>query len=230
MSLPKPYYEDSMVTIYHGECREIFPMLPRGLVVSDPPYNVGYHYDGYADDLSDLEYHEMLRMVCPPPCVLIHYAEDLCAIAFTLHKIPDKMVAWVYPSNTARQWRGVAWWGCKPDFTKDGQDYRNPTDKRIAERIANGERARLYDWWEIDQVKNIGAEKTDHPCQIPLSLMLRIIGITSAELIIDPFLGSGTTLRAAKDAGRKAIGIERNERYCEIAAKRMGQEVFTFAP
>jgi DNA modification methylase len=170
-------------------------------------------------------YQKMLASVCRTPCVLIHYMESLCDFAFSLEELPVKVVAWVYPSNTPRQWRGIGWWGATPDFTKDGQDYKNPTDKRIAERIANGERARLYDWWEIDQVKNIGEEKTEHPCQIPLLVMARIIKITDGDLIIDPFMGSGTTLRAAKDAGRKAIGIEMDERYCEIAARRMGQEV-----
>ncbi len=230
MSLPRPFYQDSAVTIYHGDSREIIPDLPKGLVVTDPPYNVGYHYANYADKMERGNYEAMLCHVCGGRFVLIHYMEDLISLSFALEEIPAKVVAWVYPSNTARQWRGIGWWGCTPDFTKDGQDYKNPTDKRIAERISNGERARLYDWWEIDQVKNIGAEKTEHPCQIPLSVMARILKITDGELVIDPFCGSGTTLRAAKDAGRRAIGIELDERYCEIAARRMGQEVLDFTP
>ncbi len=230
MSLPKPYYQDSAVTLYHGDCRDIVPELPKGAItISDPPYNVGYHYGSYADRMEPKAYQQMLASVCRTPCVLIHYMESLCDFAFTVEELPAKVVAWVYPSNTQRQWRGIAWWGCKPDFTRDGQDYRNPEDKRIAERIANGERARLYDWWEIDQVKNVGEEKTEHPCQIPLSVMARIIKITEGDLIIDPFCGSGTTLRAAKDAGRRAIGIEFDERYCEITARRMGQEVFNLS-
>ncbi len=223
--LVSPFFRDDLVTIYHGDCREILPRLGvHGLVVTDPPYNVGYHYEGYADNLSTEEYQAMLREVCPLPCVLIHYAEDLVALSWTLEEIPEKMVAWVYPSNTARQWRGIAWWGCKPDFTKEGQDYRNPTDKRIAERIANGERARLYDWWELDQVKNVGEEKTEHPCQIPLAVMRRILKITDCKLVIDPFAGSGTTLLAAKQLGIPAIGIERNENYCRIAAQRCASD------
>lgn len=223
--LVSPFFRDNLVTIYHGDCRKILPRLGvHGLVVTDPPYNVGYHYEGYADNLSTEDYQEMLRAVCPLPCVLIHYAEDLCALSWTLEEIPEKMVAWVYPSNTARQWRGIAWWGCKPDFTKEGQDYRNPTDKRIAERIANGERARLYDWWELDQVKNVGEEKTEHPCQIPLAVMRRILKITDCSLVIDPFAGSGTTLLAAKQLGIPSIGIERNENYCRIAASRVSSD------
>ena len=149
--LSSPYYQDSHVTIINADCRDVMARLPRGLVVTDPPYNIGYHYDGYKDNLTAEEYQELIRVACPSPCVLIHYAEDLCAVSWTLEEIPQKMVAWVYPSNTARQWRGIGWWGCKPDFKKDGQAYRNPNDKRIKERIARGERARRYDWWETNR-------------------------------------------------------------------------------
>lgn len=222
--LASPVYQDHLVKIYHGDSRELMPKLPRGLVVTDPPYNVGYHYEGYADNLSTEEYQDMLRAACPLPCVLIHYAEDLVALSWTLEEIPEKIVAWVYPSNTARQWRGIAWWGCKPDFDKDGQDYRNPNDKRIRARIARGERVRLYDWWEINQVKNVSNEKTEHPCQIPTDVMRRILKITDCKLVIDPFAGSGTTLVAAKQLGIPSIGIERNEKYCAIAAGRVARE------
>lgn len=223
--LASPYYKDHLCTIINADSRDVMHKLPRGLVVSDPPYNVGYHYDGYKDNLTTEEYQELIRTVCPLPCVLIHYAEDLCALSWTLEEIPEKMVAWVYPSNTARQWRGIAWWGCKPDFRKDGQPYKNPTDKRIAQRIADGKQCRLYDWWEVNQVKNVGAEKTEHPCQIPQEIMRRILKITDCKLVIDPFAGSGTTLAAAKQLGIPSIGIERNEKYCEIAARRVASEL-----
>ena len=223
--LPSPIYQDHLVKIYNGDCRELMPKMPRGLVVTDPPYNVGYHYEGYADNMETEDYQAMLREVCPLPCVILHYAEDLCAMAWTLEELPEKMVAWVYPSNTARQWRGIAWWGCKPDFTKDGQAYKNPNDKRIAERIAAGKQCRLYDWWEINQVKNVGEQKTEHPCQIPEEVMTRIIKITDCKLVIDPFCGSGTTLVAAKRLGIPAIGIERNLKYCQIAASRVATEM-----
>ena len=223
--LPSPIYQDHLVKIYHGDSRELMPKLPRGLVVTDPPYNVGYHYEEYADAMSEDDYMAMLKDVCPPPCVIIHYAEDLHRFGYNIGMWPEKLVAWVYPSNTARQWRGIGWWGCKPDFTRDGQAYKNPTDKRIAERIAAGKQCRLYDWWEINQVKNVGEQKTEHPCQIPEEVMTRIIKITDCKLVIDPFCGSGTTLVAAKRLGIPAIGIERNLNYCQIAASRVATEM-----
>ena len=66
---------------------------------------------------------------------------------------------------------------------------------------------------------------TPHPAPFPLALAKRAVETTPAEVVLDPFCGSGTTLRAAKDLGRRAIGIEIEERYCEIAARRLQQSV-----
>jgi DNA modification methylase len=75
----------------------------------------------------------------------------------------------------------------------------------------------------------VGLEpKPEHPSPKPLNVMRWILGCLPGETVLDPFMGSGTTLRAAKDLGRRAIGIEIEERYCEIAAKRLAQEVFDF--
>ena len=73
-------------------------------------------------------------------------------------------------------------------------------------------------------MKNVGEEKTEHPCQIPLAVMRRILKITDCKLVIDPFAGSGTTLLAAKQLGIPSIGIERNENYCRIAAQRCASD------
>lgn len=82
----------------------------------------------------------------------------------------------------------------------------------------------MYDWWEIQQVKNVSKEKTSHPCQIPLQVMLNIIMLIPNDyLIIDPFAGSGTTLLAAKILHRNFIGIEIDKSYCEIIEERLAQ-------
>ena len=224
----KPYYEDESVTLYHGDCLEVLPSLPRGLMVTDPPYNVGYHYDTYADNKSDSDYWEWLSGVVRMPLVFIHYPEALFRLARILSRVPDEIVAWVYHANTPKQWRGIGWFGIKPDLQLDGQDYQNPNDKRIRQLIALGKKARLYDWWEIEQVKNVSDEKTDHPCQIPVALMVRLLRESPHNSpVIDPFCGSGTTLEAAKRLGRKSIGIELDEKYCEIAARRLSQGALT---
>lgn len=222
----KPYYEDPSCVIYHGDAREVLPGLPEGVVVTDPPYNVGYHYDSYVDRLSADEYAVLLRETLRLPAVVLHYPEDIFEVAGILGELPQKVAAWVYNANTPRQWRMVAWFGCAPDFKKMRQPYKNLTDRRIQRLMAEGsEGTALYDWWHDDQVKNVSDEKTAHPCQIPEAVMKKIVGVTPAELIIDPFMGSGTTLRAAKDLNRRAVGVEIDERYCEIAARRLAQEV-----
>ena len=80
------------------------------------------------------------------------------------------------------------------------------------------------DWWLIEQVKNV-SKNFEHPCPVPVELVAKILAVTSEPVrVCDPFMGSGTTLVAAKAAGRRAVGIEIDERYCEIAAKRLSQE------
>ena len=91
--------------------------------------------------------------------------------------------------------------------------------------MANGHTgAPLYDWWNINQVKNVSKVKTGHPCQMPLSVMDNIMGIlptTDDTIIIDPFTGSGTTLVAAHKAGLDYVGFDIDPDYCEIARDRL---------
>jgi len=222
-----PYYADDFVTLYHGQAEDLLPL--DGLVVSDPPYNVGYHYASYRDRMADGEYLDLMALTMRSPSVLIHYPEDSFAIAARLGEVPRKVVAWVYNANTPRQWRTLTWFGAEPDLSKVSQPYKNPKDPRIAALIAEGKGRALYDWWHIDQVKNVSAEKMAHPCQVPLELMRRILLVTPSDLVIDPFAGSGTTLRAAKDIGRRAVGVEMDEAYCELIAERLSQEVLGLA-
>lgn len=198
--------------------------IPKGIVVTDPPYNQGYHYNNYRDKLSEEEYIEMLSNI-PTPCVIIHYPEE--TINLLPKAIKDKceqVVCWVYNSNTGKQSRLISWWGCKPDFTKVRQEYKNLKDKRIQKRISEGKTgAKLYDWWEINQVKNVSKEKTEHPCQIPEEVIRRIILTTAKpdDLIIDVFAGSGTTAKVAKKLGYNSLSYEIDESYCDIIRNRM---------
>ena len=193
------------------------------VIVTDPPFNVGYHYNKYKDNMNDDDYYEMLASVFQySPFVVIHYPEEIYKIAFQVSEFPDKVVSWVYNSNTPKQHRDIAFFGVKPDFTQYGQPYKNLKDKRIMQRIAEGKSARLYDWWEINQVKNVSKDKTKHPCQMPLEVMKRIVAILPTDYtVIDPFMGSGTTGLACKILNRNFIGIEMDEEYLEIAKQRI---------
>lgn len=155
--------------------------VPKGLNITDPPYNQGYSYNQYKDRMSEADYIALLSKI-PMPCVIIHYPEEtinLLPLAFKGIKC-EQVVTWVYNSNTGKQSRLISWWGCKPDFRKLRQPYKNLKDKRIIKRIAEGKTgAKLYDWWEVNQVKNVSKEKTAHPCQIPEEIISRIISITA---------------------------------------------------
>lgn len=204
--------------ILNKNCLEI--AFPMGLMISDPPYNQGYHYASYKDKLKRDEYLKLLS-VFRRPCVVIGYPEMIInELTEVLGKV-DEVVSWVYPSNTAKQSRLVAWYGCKPDFRKISQPYKNPSDKRIAKRISEGKTARSYDWWIINQVKNVSRQKTIHPCPIPEELARRIIVSTAhnGQTIIDPFAGTGTVLRVARAIGHPVFGTEIDEKYCSIAER-----------
>ena len=192
--------------------------FPTGLMISDPPYNQNYHYSEYKDNISSNNYMKLLS-VFRRPCVVIGYPEMIINTLSVIMGDVDEIVCWVYPSNTAKQSRLIAWYGCKPDFRKIGQPYKNPADKRIAKRISEGKTARAYDWWEINQVKNVSKEKTIHPCPLPEALVKKIILSTAqtGQTIIDPFAGTGTVLRVAKSLGFQVFGTEMDENYCNVA-------------
>jgi site-specific DNA-methyltransferase (adenine-specific) len=216
-----------MIDLIFGDCIEILPKLnidyDKTIFVSDPPFNIGYHYETYKDNMTEDDYYTFLSDVFGTnKQVIIHYPEALYRHSYNIGVFPDKVVSWVYNSNTAKQHRDIGFFGVCPNFRKIGQDYKNPSDKRIAKRIAEGKTARLYDWWEINQVKNVSSEKTEHPCQMPYEVMRRIIGILpDGYTIIDPFMGSGTTALACQELGRDFIGIELDEKYFEISKLRL---------
>jgi DNA modification methylase len=201
--------------------------IPKGITITDPPYNQGYAYNNYKDKLSKKDYIELLSKI-PTPCVIIHYPEE------TINLLPkaikencEQVVCWVYNSNTGKQSRIISWWGCKPDFKKVTQPYKNLNDKRIQKRIAEGKTgAKLYDWWNINQVKNVSKEKTEHPCQIPEKVIENIILTTASkdDLIIDVFAGSGTTGIVAEKLGYKSIMYEIDRDYCKIIEKRKNMQ------
>ena len=101
--------------------------------------------------------------------------------------------------------------------------YKNPTDRRVRRLIERGQRPVGYDWWHYEQVKNVSAEKTAHPCQLPEQMVTRVVSLVTPPggIVLDPFCGSGTTCVAAKREGMNYIGIDISEEYCEIARKRV---------
>lgn len=215
------------VLLYNDNCLDFLSKnnIPKNsIIVTDPPFNIGYHYNEYKDKMQSNSYYEMLSSLLDiAPCVFIHYPEALYELSARSGVSPTRVVSWVYNSNTAKQHRDIAFYGIKPNFNQVRQPYKNPNDKRIQQRIAEGKiGCKLYDWWNINQVKNVSKDKTAHPCQMPLEVMKNIVGILPRDsTIVDPFMGSGTTGVACVEAGLDFIGIEMDSKYFEIAKNRL---------
>ena len=97
-------------------------------IVTDPPYNVGWKYDSYKDNMSEADYLEMFSHFKGYKFVVIHYIEDIIKYIVPHMGVPDKVVQWVYNSNMGKQHRSIAFFNCKPDFKKAYQPYKNPKD------------------------------------------------------------------------------------------------------
>jgi len=195
----KPYYDHAGITIYHGDCREILPGMPRvDLILTDPPYpnGAGHFLDG-------IEAAESIVFAPAAPVCLVFWDE----ITRPVSPFPLVAVHVWHRSNTNR-----------PDNYESVLCFAADGRKRAS---------RVLSFPVVFPGLTGCHEATGHPTQKPVRLMTRLILMEPPGTILDPFMGSGTTLRAAKDLGRKAIGIEIEEKYCEIAAKRLAQEVLS---
>lgn len=208
------YYADDWTAIAHGDCREILPTLPKvDLVLTDPPYNSGIRYGDSTDDKRD-DYWDWLgerigAMMVADRVLVKHSA--LKINEFVAHH-PSRMLIWVKPFSSGFPYRGVA-------------THFEPI------HLLKGDSCRWSkDYFECSAGNSNKEGRTGHPAQMPESVQRWLVNTFSDvdHVICDPFMGSGTTLRAAKDLNRKAIGIEIEEKYCEIAANRMAQEVMDF--
>lgn len=213
----KPYYSENGITIYHGDCREILPHLePVDLVLTDPPYGVDLGskanngreriaYTRLADnDETITEVVKLLSMliVRTKRMVLTPGVKNMLR-----YPTPTHIGSFYYPAASGCNPWGFSCW--QPIYFYGKDPYGG-----------KGSRPDSYSSTEA-------AEQNGHPCPKPIGQWSWLMARTSleGETILDPFMGSGTTLRAAKDLGRKAIGIEIEEKYCEIAVNRLRQEV-----
>jgi len=214
--LPEPYYHDEAagITIYCGDCRGILPYLDIEVLVMDPPYGIDYR--------SGRTGH--------------HGGTSLPGIAGdTDTTLRDAVIAAIpVPSVVFGSWKVNRPDGCRMVLIWDKGDHVGMGDlslpwKPNTEEIYvlgggfTGHRGGSVLRFPAPVTWNSVAGARVHPHEKPASLMREIIGKCPPGTILDPFMGSGTTLRAAKDLGRKAIGIEIEERYCEIAVRRLQQ-------
>ncbi len=259
MSLPEPYYEEDGITIYHGDCREILPHLPKvDLVLTSPPYAQQRQYT-----LKEFNWDNTMI-----GCFQSIQASNDCQVFVNLGLVHEDGEWNEYWSNWMLAmkefgWRRFGWYVWDQGDGLPGNwngrlapshefifhfnrqaiqpnkwiptQMRGPsgTGLRSADGICRGISSpdKCGQPFKIpDSVLRIYREmdrSIDHPARFPERLpkfLLQTYGDAS-DAILDPFMGSGTTLRAAKDLGRKAIGIEIEEKYCEIAVKRLAQGV-----
>jgi site-specific DNA-methyltransferase (adenine-specific) len=208
----KPYYEHAGIQIWLGDCREILPTLSFGSIVTDIPYGIGKIYGQmFKDSVENFRISiATLSGAGVPACTTMSVTR--------LFDIPsDCRPQWVgvwrkplgvmglaaYPIYP--HWEPIAFWHIKGDYLGNA-----------------GHRSDVYDFMPER------SHDSEHPTPKPESLYAELICHIGVDAVLDPFMGSGTTLVAAKNLGRKAIGIEIEEKYAEIAARRLEQEVLQF--
>lgn len=231
------YYQDDLVTLHHGDCREVLASLGDqsvDCVITDPPYSDNTHentrsnsqgakrhgnrvlsgnfgFDAVTGDdvldvlgecgrvtrrwvVANLDYRHAVPMHEKPPTGL-----RLLRVGVWLKTNPNPQISGDRP---AQGWEAIA--------------YLHRDDLRPT-WTGGGKAGNFY----VGTAQNIG-----HPTSKPLPMVAQWVRwfTNPGDLVLDPFAGSGTTLRAAKDEGRRAIGMELDERYCEVIAKRLSQD------
>lgn len=253
-----PYYEDELVTLYHADCMDVLPSLRRiDLIFTSPPYNLGvtagggfghyadeaglrqrggggkwtggalaHGYQEHDDKMPLSEYEEWQRAALRACWMTLGPAG---AIFYNHKPRVQAQTLWTpLTLNPGLPVRQIITWA-RAGGVNFAPTHYVPTyewiivfaapDWRLKSKAASG----VGDVWYVPQ------EPSEHPAPFPLGLPARAIESTAPKLVLDPFAGSGTTLRAAKDAGVRSIGVEKSERYCEMAVKRLAQEALNLA-
>jgi len=204
-----PYFKNEFCTIYNGDCREILPALPKvDIVLSDPPYGMSFQSNRRAKKYKKIANDDHL------PIDLIRLATNKARRAAyffcrwnNLKQMPPptSVIVWVKNSwsmgdlkhEHGRQWEACCFY----------PQARHEFVKRIPDVI---------------HCARTGNDM--HPTEKPVSLLVKILKANVCDTVLDPFMGSGTTLRAAMDLKKKCVGIEIEEKYCELAVKRLAQQ------
>ena len=215
-----PYYHDDWVTIYHGDCAD-FDKTADALV-TDPPWGLGKLSGTITKQRNKNAYfsfddteENVRRKVIPAICRVLERGNGrglvTCGVPMMwAYPRPRAVGGFYQPAAVGMSPWGFAGYNPVLFYGKGPRDGKGQTSVMTTLTAQPGHH--------------------DHPCPKPLEAMLWMVNKATleGETVLDPFMGSGTTLRAAKDLNRKAIGIEIEEKYCEIAANRMNQEVLAF--
>lgn len=221
-NMPTPYYRDKAGVIFCGDCLELMPMMPRlsmPLIITDPPYSVGVSSSGKKADYGDNSLikpflrgwgNEAFRIIKDSGAIYINCDWRTYPIwwdcLFPLRSLTN-LIVWNYKWIKA---------GSHYRFTHEFIMFWAMNNHKLVDK-------ETADVWEIPPI-NFTVEKR-HPAEKPVELVKRMLEKSGGDIILDPFLGSGTTVVAAKELGRKFIGIEINQKYCDIAVERLRQEM-----
>lgn len=195
-----PYYEHKGISIYHCDCTEILPYICADVLITDPPYGIGtFSFDKQFPQ-------NWYRLVHARIVVIITGSQG---VKDSLSLVGSDFIDVIAAHNLNGMTDGPIGMG-----------------NWLAAVVARGKPRQGINAFSFV----VNGDKPDHPTPKPLSFMRKLVERVTEpqESVLDPFMGSGTTLLAAKILGRKAIGIEIEERYCEIAATRLSQEIFDF--
>lgn len=234
MNTRQPYFDDGVIQLWHGDCREVLadlPAQPCPLVLTDPPYGVGQgaaflrnnlkvnNFDNAGFNQVVLGWRDRIVPFLAPNCYVVEFLrgsiaalENLLAEHRALGLTPWRQFLLVKqaPPPTPRATFVSGWESCLISYQ--------------GKRSWYGKGTTLDYWYGLTPNRR---NEGQHPTEKPIAAIKQLIlALTQpGDLVLDPFAGSGTTLRAAKDLGRRAIGVEIDAGYCTIAAKRFRQEV-----
>lgn len=236
-----PYYDEGGVSIFHGRCEDVLPGLaPVAMVFTSPPYNLGVSTGGGFNHKGSWKSPALMGGYAEhgdamPPAEYVAWQKTVLALCwarltddgaiFYNHKprVQAGVLQTPLDLNPGLPVRQVIIWARSGGFNFS-PTYYLPTHEWIVVfarpgwRLKSKEASGAGDLWRVPQESN-----TEHPCPFPVGLPARAIETAAPSAVLDPFMGSGSTLVAAKAAGVRAVGIDTSERYCELAARRLAQ-------
>lgn len=223
----KPYYEHDGITIYHGDCREVLPTIQQpDTCIVDPVWPNSVF--PYIPDPQKL-FSEMCDLLtCERLVVHLGCSSDPRFLAAVPARFPFLRVCWL--RYALPSYRGRVLVGSDVAY-----GFGIPPPSRLGHHLLSGETVACDNSTKTQHTRRgnghsdgIDYDKLPHPSPRRYEHVAWLVNVFSDKSVLDPFMGSGTTLRAAKDLGRQAIGIEIEERYCEIATRRLAQGVLPF--
>jgi hypothetical protein len=212
------YYEDDYVQLWHGDCQEIAGWTGADVLVTDPPYGIDY-----ATTTNRTVTRAQGR--APAPKVAGDHSTDARdAVLQTWGDRPALVFgSWRVPRPAGTRFRLI--WDKGEAGMGDLELPWRPGDEEIYV-LGHGWRGARGP--NVLRVSNVRSDRPNHPTPKPVPLMEALIAKCPPGVIADPFAGSGSTLIAARNLGRKVIGVELEERYCDLIVRRLGQQAFVF--